>query len=140
MYTRYMYCTCLSIYLFVYPYIYILIVFLSLALSLSLSRYKYMYTHTHTHTYVLDKQRHIQMVGPPHVPTLFGVFLWPKTVRCVLADLFRSRNQSNTLQSRTIAQNQNNQNQKNPKNQKKTKKHYFRTLPFVYISKAILEE
>ena len=28
------------------------------------------------------------MVGPPHVPTLFGVFLWPKTVRCVLAVIY----------------------------------------------------
>ena len=114
------------------------------------------------------------MVGPPHVPTLFGVFLWPKTVRCVLAVLFRSRNQSNTLQSRTIAQNQKkkktkknkktkpkkqkkknqkkqkkkpkknktkkNKKTKTKKNKKKQKHHYFRTLPFVYISKAILEE
>ena len=76
---------------------------------------------------------------PPHVPTLFGVFLWPKTVRCVLAVLFRSRNQSNTLQSRTIAQNQKNQNQKKQKkqNQKKQKHNYFRTLPFVYIFKRL---
>ena len=73
----------------------------------------FFYVRIHTHIYIYIYGR-----PPPHVPTFFGVFLWPKTVRCVLAVLFRSRNQSNTLQSRTIAQNQ---KKTKPKKQKKTK-------------------
>ena len=51
---------------------------------------------------------------------------------------FVRENQSNTLQSRTIAQNQKKQKNKTKKNKKNTKKkkHYLITLPFVYISKS----
>ena len=80
------------------------------------------------------------MVGPPHVPTLFGVFLWPKTVRCFFGCFisFAKPKQHTAIKDdspKPKTQNQKKQKKQNQKKQKKQKHHYFRTLPFVYISK-----
>ena len=90
------------------------------------------------------------MVGPPpctypfwrflvaeNCPLRFGCFISfakPKQHTAIKDDSPKPKKQKKQKK-----QNQKKQSQKNKKI-KIQKKHYFRTLPFVYISKAILEE